>query len=104
MKSAATWGTRRLFIYCHLDGGWGDPMNRKRFQGVQRLVVVIGLLFILLEMAATPVPAAHADFPAGVGFDGSAWLDSENPPYFTNTSATFLNPYAVKGTASYTWP
>jgi PKD repeat protein len=79
-------------------------MNLKRFQGVSRLVVVIGLLSISLEMVAPPVPVVHADFPAGVGFDGSASLDSENPPYFTQPSATFLNPSAVRGTASYTWP
>jgi PKD repeat protein len=87
-------------------------MNLKRFQRVSRLVVVIGLLFISLGMTAPPVPAVLADFPAGlalsmaeaVGFDGSASLDSENPPYFTQTSATFLNPSAVHGTASYTWP
>jgi hypothetical protein len=79
-------------------------MNQKPFQGVPRLFVVIRLLAVSLAMTATPVPAARADFPAGVGFSGWAALDSENPSYFTNTSATYVNSYQVGGTASYTWP
>jgi len=85
-------------------------MNRKLFQGVQRLLVVIGLFIVSLEMATTPALVVHADFPVGVGFTGTAWVDANNPPCFAETSsATFLDRYTVSGAASYTnycngWP
>jgi hypothetical protein len=68
------------------------------------LVISVGLLVVSLAKVSPTVPVAHADFPAGMGFSGWAVLDSENPPYFTNTAATYLTSYQVSGTASYTWP